>query len=74
MLGAMATVAVAEDLVAHRPPPLDRPITDTERARALGLSLTGLARLRSLVAERGRNSWDVGVVLVIVYGAPPPPG
>ena len=47
---------------------------DIGRARALGLSLQGLRRLQGLMAEHGRNSWDVGDVLVEVYGTPPAAG
>jgi hypothetical protein len=43
-------------------------------AHSLGLSAEGLARLRSLVEQRGRNSWHVGDVLVAVYGRPSGPG
>ena len=40
------------------------------RAQRCGLSREGLLRLRSLVEERGRQSWAVGDVLVNVYGVP----
>jgi len=44
------------------------------RAHMLGLSLEGLSRLRSLVEQRQRSAWDVGDLLVAVYGKPPAPG
>jgi hypothetical protein len=46
----------------------DRVLTEVERAQRCGLSLTGLNRIRSLLDERTRNSWDVGDLLVTVYG------
>lgn len=35
-----------------------------------GLAPSALHRLRSLIAERGRNSWDVGDLLVEIFGPP----
>ena len=48
--------------------------TAVGRARSLGLSTEGMNRLRSLLAERARNSWQIGDLLVHVYGAPPSAG
>jgi hypothetical protein len=45
---------------------LDRP--------AHGLTTAAVHRLRSLVEQRGRAAWDVGDLLVEVYGAPSKPG
>ena len=40
----------------------------------LGLTLTGLRRLQSLVGERSRNAFEVGERLVQVHGRPPAVG
>lgn len=43
---------------------------EVRRARALCLSTVALRRLRGLVAERGKLSWEVGDVLVAALGPP----
>jgi hypothetical protein len=45
-----------------------RPLTEAERARRCGLSLLGLRRVQTLLDERNRNSWELGDLLVKVYG------
>jgi hypothetical protein len=42
-------------------------------ARVIGIERAALSQLRSLIAERGRNSWRVGDVLVQLFGPPGPP-
>ena len=52
-------------------PSLMRRLADERsRARACGLDAAQLRQLRSLVEERGRNSWKCGDALLALFGPP----